>query len=527
MPLQSDSGLLRECTILRYTSGKLVESNYNRFVKELSSSCMLLALTFGSFASAAPLRTVFPAEDTNIVLHNPGMGWVLYENYPLDSIAGGSSTLVNLPREAFSEVDSVALMFSWQDIEKRQGEYDFSKADFAYHYWKARGKSIQLRLSTTSLVWWSGRNPPAGGGAPEYVLQKLSPAEKQTRTMEGIPYTVEDARNPFYRERLRAFLRAVAAHYNTERPVTLIDLRGFGVWGEWHTGFQYASLADRRSALRGILDIWSESFPDHSLALSYSYDPDGPKELYAGPTKEYDPAFTTNYSAFLDFSAFDYALTKKNITFRRDGCGGAVHSNERLLNENAFKSLDRGPFMCEFLGGYGSVKKAGTNWVNWMLEDALSLHPNYINLLGWQSGDALRFTRERPDLIARGLILMGYRLVPLRITLPSVIHSKEPMQIEMEWVNRGVGRPTQDFEITFELKGRNGSNQSQNIPLPCSRWVEGEKHVIRPTATFSDLETGPHTLSFYVRTRSGQKVSLPINHGSTDGAYDIGSLQVE
>ena len=148
-------------------------------------------------------------EDTNAVLHNPDMGWVLYENYPLDSIPGGSSTLVNLPRETFPEVDAVALMFSWQDIEKREDEYDFSKADFAYDYWKERGKSIQLRLSTTSLVWWSGRNPPAGKGAPDYVLQKLSSAEKQTRTMEGIPYSVEDARNPFYRERLRAFLQSV------------------------------------------------------------------------------------------------------------------------------------------------------------------------------------------------------------------------------------------------------------------------------------------------------------------------------
>ena len=162
-----------------------------------------------------------------------------------------------------------------------------------------------------------------------------------------------------------------------------------------------------------------------------------------------------------------------------------------------------------------------------MIEDALSLHPNYINLLGWQSGDALRFMRERPDLIAQGLIRMGYRLVPLKISFQGVIHPKETVEIEMEWFNRGVGRPMQDFEITFELKGRNGSNQSQGIPLPCSRWVEGEKQVIRPTVKFSNLKTGPQTLSFYVRTRSGQNISLPIKERRDDGAYEAGLLQVK
>jgi hypothetical protein len=470
-------------------------------------------------------QTVVPFEETNLVLHNPDMGWVLYENYPLDSIPGGSSTLINLPKETFPEVDAVALMFSWQDIEKREGEYDFRKVDYAYDYWKERGKSIQLRLSTTSLVWWSNRNPPSGKGAPDYVLNKLSGEEKQTRQMEGIPYVVEDGRNRFYRARLRAFLRAVASHYGRERPVSLIDLRGFGVWGEWHTGFKYASLEDRRSALKVILDTWSESFPNNYLALSYSYDPDGPKELYGGTTKGYDASSATNYNTFLQYSAFDYALTKTNITFRRDGCGGAVHSNERSLNRNAFKTLDRGPFMGEFLGGYSSVKKAGTNWVNWMIEDALSLHPNYINLLGWQSADALKFTRERPDLVAHGLLRMGYRLVPIKISFPKAIQAHEPFRIRMEWINRGVGRAMQDFEIAFELQDEHGRSQSEVFPFPCSRWVASEKHIITLPVKFSDPKPGLHTLSFNIRTQAGQKILLPLRD-RIDGSYIVGSMEV-
>src|SRR2546430_5585149 len=97
----------------------------------------LIALLPLIAAAPAPV-TIIPREDPKAILHNPDMGWVLYENYPLDPKPGGSSTLVALPDENFAAVDEVAIMFSWQDIENHEGQYDFSKADFAYDYWKKR-----------------------------------------------------------------------------------------------------------------------------------------------------------------------------------------------------------------------------------------------------------------------------------------------------------------------------------------------------------------------------------------------------
>ena len=193
--------------------------------------------------------TVTPKEDEAAVLSNPDMGWVVYENYPLDPRPGGSSTVVALPEETFPRVDSVALMFAWSDIETGEGHYDFAKVDFAYDHWRKKGKHIQLRVSSESLLWWNRLDPPSGVGVPAYVLERLRPEEKQTRLLEGHPYVVVDARNGYYLERLAAFLRAVNAHFDASRDVTLIDLRGFGVWGEWHSGFRYASIDDRRDAL--------------------------------------------------------------------------------------------------------------------------------------------------------------------------------------------------------------------------------------------------------------------------------------
>jgi hypothetical protein len=316
-----------------------------------------------SVVSAEPDSTartiVAPKELPDKVVHNPDMGWVLYENYPLDQDPQGSSTLLQVPNENFDGVDSVAVMFSWQDVEKQPDDYDFSKVDFAYDYWAHRGKAIQLRVSTETLLWWTNRNPPTGKGVPDYVLAKLSTDEKQTRTLQGLSYVVPDARNAYYRERLKKFLLAVNEHFSDKRPVTLIDLRGFGVWGEWHSGFKYASIEQRHDALTGIIDIWCDALPKHQLTLSYSYDPDSPKALYEGTTEKFDEHSTGHYQEYLYYSAFDYALTKPSVTFRRDGCGGAVHSNERKLNEEAFR-LGRGPLFSEFIDGYTQAKVATT-----------------------------------------------------------------------------------------------------------------------------------------------------------------------
>src|SRR5215218_8809211 len=98
---------------------------------------------------APPARvTTRPVEDPNAALHNPDMGWLLYENYPVAPQPGGSSNLASLPEKDFAGVDSVAVMFTWADVERRPGEFDFNDVDHAYDFWKTRGKRIQLRMST-------------------------------------------------------------------------------------------------------------------------------------------------------------------------------------------------------------------------------------------------------------------------------------------------------------------------------------------------------------------------------------------
>ena len=96
--------------------------------------------------------------------------------------------------------------------------------------------------------------------------------------------------------------------------------------------------------------------------------------------------------------------------------------------------------MSEFLGGYSTAKKGKPGWVEWMVEDALSLHPNYVNLLGWQNGDGRDFLHGRSDLVAHGMRTMGYRFVPTSVSYPATVTAGTPFKVTTEWVNRAVGR---------------------------------------------------------------------------------------
>ena len=475
----------------------------------------------GQGGHALRLATVTPPEDTESVLRNPDMGWTLYENYPLDRRPGGASFLVTSPGDALPMVDNVAIMFSWYDIEREPGLYDFTHADYAYDYWRQRGKWIHLRMSTESLLWWTNFDPPSGKGVPDYLLRRLPADRQEVRECEGFPYTVVDAREPYYLERLEAFLAAVAEHFTGEHEVRLIDLRGHGLWGEWHQGFHYGTVDDRRQALMGVIDRWSAAFPEHYLALSYSYDPDSPPGYYAGPTDHYYPEHTGSHQDFLRWSAFDYAMTKPNITLRRDGAGGAVHSNERKLCEEAFATLKKGPMMSEFLGLYPSLKEGGPKWMEFVIRDALSLHPNYLTFLGRE------FHTDFPELAVEAGCGMGYRLVPTRIRYPSLVRGEAVVGIEIDWVNRGVGRAMRDYRLQLVLADYEGRamHTAQAGSVETSRFVAGQTYTMATQATFTDALPGDYELYMALTDpRDGEMIALALRDRGQGGTYHVGPI---
>jgi hypothetical protein len=110
-----------------------------------------------------------------------------------------------------------------------------------------------------------------------------------------------------------------------------------------------------------------------------------------------------------------------------------------------------------------------------MLDDALTLHPNYIALLGWQGADARDFIKEQPEWVARGLREMGYRILPPAISFPDVVRAGTPFVVTSEWINRGVGRTPNNLRLYLTLSDL-AENRVTSIDageLATTQWMKG------------------------------------------------------
>jgi hypothetical protein len=165
--------------------------------------------------------------------------------------------------------------------------------------------------------------------------------------------------------------------------------------------------------------------------------------------------------------------------------------------------------------------------MRFMLDDALSMHPNYINLLGYQAEDALAFIREQPELVQRGLRQMGYRLVPTEVRYPAVIRTGQPFDVTMRWTNRGVGRAMRDYHGLFTLRDASGATLAacDAGPLGTDTWVKGKEYEVRKRFVFRGAPAGRCTLWLAVRD-GGRTIELPLS-GGWDGSYPLGEVTCE
>ena len=461
--------------------------------------------------------TVF-TEDTETVFHNPDMGWVLYDNFMISP--SESSAWMDCPTFGydFPGVDTVMLKFTWADIEREKDVYNYQAFDFIYDYWTKKGKNVTIGMSTDSLLWYGGN----GTGVPKYVLDALpaTSVQKRETIQNGASffYNVCDANEPYYQERLKLFLENFNQHMNeTGRTTSYMDLRGYGLWGEWHQGYQYETLEKKRTALDAIMKIWSEAFPDLWLALSYSYDPDEPYRNYSNVDYMND---------YLYWSAFDLALNYPNITLRRDGCGGAIKTNERFFCEDVFSKLDRGPFTSEAAGGY-----TGYDSAIYIIDDGLRLHPNYFTIIGWANMQAKDFIEEQPELFNYTLNNMGYRFSAAAVQYPDAIARNQQMQITAVWKNTAVGRAERNYQLYAVLTDENGVKVSE-FPIGetgCSKWIKGQEYTETVSGTVSgDAKTGTYTLNLAMYDPKTESfIELAINERAGENPwYPLGEVTV-
>lgn len=435
---------------------------------------------------------VFYHEDNGQVLHNPGMGWVIHHDIRPNHKNSDEP-------DPTPELGNVALLSFWADLETQEGKYNWDNLDCSVRKWTDLGKKLQLRISTDPMILSDSVQ-----GCPDWIYDQYH-VSFQEKNIYGNAVRFPDYLNPVYREKLRSFLRALADHIGNHPALETIDLRGYGEWGEWHSGYTHDSYARHAQALRAVIDDWRSAFPTQTLELSCSYEwrHDLSLPLHS----------PTSYQDYLYWSAFDYALGFDNISLRRDGIGGAVKIWDTRIMQEYYASKRRRPMICEFWNGYHmKMEPEGSRGyhVEDSLEEALMLHPNYLMLM-WNAVD---FCNDRPDLIEYGLKRMGYRLLPVRITLPDEVQPGEAFTFCHEWVNLAAGRLCKDAIVTIHLVHENlrASTCLRNIDL--GSLSENDHHTWKtPISVPSDWPEGYSSIEIAVNLADGQSVSMPFDAG--------------
>ncbi len=459
-------------------------------------------------------KTVAFEETNDLVAENEGMGWTMLE----EPLYGGLPALGYVGN--FPEVKAVSLSTAWSCFEERPGEYDWTVMDETIEYWAQQGKTINLRLCTDNLTL----NQGVVNGCPAWLFEE--PYNVPFVTRDGEVYA--DLSDATYQEQLRKFLNAFAGHYNDENytyrdAIEVVELRGYGQWGEWHSGWNtYSSVEERTETLRKIIAEWREAWEGKLLVISCTY------EFVSAMTGVTNPA---DYEEFMSDMGYDYVLQQDGITFRRDGIAFALREYDSRMALDYFYMNTGLPLF----GEIGDAYEKHSDTDPYPLFEAMSeaLHKwrvNYNTVISWTGQAFNDVIQNETELVEYFNRLMGYRLVPDKMQYSSEVKAGDKLYLNSLWSNQAMGRAWKDHDLSVYLENAAGETvytgtDARFNPVSING---GEPHFFNLSYRLpEDLAKGTYTLKFAVTDEKGApKLALPIAGNDGNKKYYLGEVTV-
>ena len=454
-------------------------------------------------------------EETNAVCSdNDGQGWVALE----EPLLGGLPSLGyegNLP-----EVKVVSLSTGWSCFEETPGNYDWRVMDETVEYWVNQGKKINMRLCTDNL----DLNQGVVNGCPEWLFHEPYNVPKIVK--EGNIYA--DLSSRTYLEELRKFLAEFAGHYAAEDypyrdAIEVVELRGYGMVGEWHSGWNtYTSVEERTQTLCEIIDMWREAWGDTLLVLSCTYEflNNMPGVINA-----------ENYSDFMYWMGYDHALTLDNVTFRRDGIAFSLWPYDARFATDYFYMNTDMPLLGEIGDGYYKHTDDDPYPVFEAVNEALhKWRVNYNTVIGWVAQDFNTVLEKETPITDYMLRMMGYRLVPNKVQYSAKAKAGDKIYLNTLWSNQAMGRMWKDHDLSIYLENASGAivytgTDKSFDPVSING---GEPH-------FFDLEydlpatlaKGTYTLKMAISDENGVPTTeMPIPGNDGTNRYYVGEVTI-
>lgn len=379
--------------------------------------------------------TTYPTSVSG-ALHNRGMGWItLEEQTELGKLDLGKNG--DLP-----EVDNVGIQTSWALIEKTENVFDWSLIDKTIEYWTGKGKRINLRICTDSLSL-----PEVFFGAPRWLNESPYNVNYQEYSYSGsVMARVNDITDPTYKQYFERFMAKLAERYASNTYIDTIDIRGYGMFGEWHSGHTFKNMEERMFTLAYIVDEYAKYFAmeGKTLFLSNSWD-------YQGTNDDGSSAATNGICAYEDYlawSAIDHAMKVEYVGYRRDGMAGngvTKYSTDEKALSDLIRSGKKVSNCGEFFAGFEAFSKKiyGMDPIEAVDEMMFKSRANYSTVMGWINTEVANIVEKGyAELFNRGNEKMGYRFKVDMAKYPQDIKQGNKAYVLTKISNSGVGRFT-------------------------------------------------------------------------------------
>lgn len=463
--------------------------------------------------SISGVSTYYPTRSEQL-LNNPGMGWVALEEptYEGHLDLGWSGDM--------PEVGNISLSTSWAMIEREDGVYDWSQTDAVINYWTSKGKYINFRICTDNLLL-----PYTRLGAPEWLSTKYN-VPTQTIMESGSINKVHDYLNPIYQQRLGLFLRKLMERYGSNSRIDVVEIRGYGIWGEWHSGYSYDSYDKRIAALQSIVNTWVKEWQGKKLlVVSASYE----FKSEITPLVKYPK----KYADFLKWSAFDHAMKQPEIAFRRDGIATALVEHDQHLFADVLRSGKRVPNLGEFFGGYYEHRDEVYGYTLTDIMNAMiyKMRPNYSTVLGWVPSAVIDQAKENHWVLDMGNRWFGYRLVVDKAEFNSEIAPGGTLKLDTAWSNDAMGRLWQKYKMKVYLLNDSGKEMLSYIDNSFDPTIAlyGNVHNIRSEIKIpSSMAKGTYKIAVALVNEKGiPAIKLGIEGNDGSDRYIIGKVNVK
>jgi hypothetical protein len=477
-------------------------------------------------ALATPGLTAFRFTEipfSNTDIQNPGRGAEQWHD----------RTDVNVPQEGVNTAAmDVYHRFVWTRLEgATQGSYNWAYFDGLVNAAINKKQKMSFGIMT---VYPDGR-PENGlasydGGYSAYplYLHNLMKAEAVKDWRKGSTW-VPNYNSNHYLNRLLALNQALYNHilatsYNGKRyrdVINIIDIRGYGSWGEWHSAGivdnvnQYpAGTFPTVASFKRIVDAHTKGFPTFPLVAMIA---------------AFDAGWLNNTKNPAEIA--HYVLTQRNtwgpIGWRRDQWGATdqylkdyLENNNRSFNGVVFKNLIMERWKTAPITGEPPAWNPGDYYD---LERQVRLYHASSFGNGNYGVTPNTTIKERVRAASKAT---GYRIKIVSGEAPATITRNVAFTVNTIWQNVGLAPTYENWTVSFELqttanvvKWTGNSIRVLKLFAPAAAGVNTSDRFTVPTT----VPAGTYKLVVRVKDPLAYRpnMKLAINGRNADGSYTI------